>query len=465
MNRLFAKIFFWFWLTSIAVVMATAIATVQFNRSIGGDPLKAHFQRTQSAYAQAANSILDTQGLGGLGVWMGELQGPGGARGSLQLLNDMGQAVFGPSAAHDISAVLAPRERGVAPPATIEGVFIDPIYGPDGERFWFVSDMRPAAHMNRIFHMGPRIPGIGGFRLLLAVLVSGVVCYGLARYLTKPIRRLQAASAEIANGNFNVRIDDGRRRDELGDLGRDFDRMAAHLERLQTSQQQLLRDVSHELRSPLARLQVAVGLALQRGDEKVLPELERIEREAEALEELIAQLLSVARLESGATTLAHEDVVIDELLELIVHDANYESGNDNKVVTLVATNGAVVIGDSTLLKSAIENVVRNALTHTPEASEVEITAALASEEQAVSILVRDHGPGVAEEMIGELFKPFVRGDYARDRESGGYGIGLAIADAAIQRHGGRINARNHPNGGFCVEINLPCKRRESERDT
>jgi len=460
MNRLFAKIFLWFWLTTISVVVVTAIATVQFNNSFGGDPLREHFKRTQSAYAEAAGSILDTQGLGDLEDWMRELEGPGGASGRLQLLDDAGRAVFGVPAAADITAAIAARDSGVAPPALLKGVFFDPIYGPDGERYWFVSDMRLRRHSGArpgwLFHDRSRLPGIGGFRLAIAVLVSGIVCYGLARYLTTPIRRLQAASAEIADGNFSIRVDAGRRRDELGDLGRDFDRMAEHLERLNASQQQLLRDVSHELRSPLARLQIAVALARQRGGDLVGSELDRIEREAEALEELIRQLLSVARLESGAAELSLEDLAIDELVKSIAHDANYEGREDGKAVTVGGMSDARVHGDRAMLKSALENVVRNALRHAPEDSGIEINVTKDDDGRHATIVVRDHGPGVPEALIGELFKPFVRGDYARDRRSGGYGIGLAIADAAIRCHQGTISASNHPDGGFCVEIRLPC---------
>ena len=460
MNRLFAKIFLWFWATTITVVVATAIATMQFNRSFGIDPLRAHFQRTQSAYAEAAGSILDTQGLDELRIWMQELQGPGGAPGQLQLLDDGGRAVFGAAAAADITAVLSARDNGVATPAMLDDVFFDPIYGLDGERYWFVSDMRRShrrgAHITRVLRIGPHAPGVGGFRLGVAVLVSGIVCYGLARYLTKPIGRLQAASAQIAGGNFTVRVDDGRRRDELGDLGRDFDRMAAHLERLNTSQQQLLRDVSHELRSPLARLQVAVGLARQRGGDSVKVELDRIEQEAEALEELIGQLLSVARIESSTARLRHEEVSIDELIRTVARDASFEGIDGSKMVDINGTSNAVVSGDRAMLKSALENVVRNALRHTPEHTAIEITVKKHCAGRQVMILVRDFGPGVPEELIGELFKPFVRVDYARDRGSGGSGIGLAIADAAVRRHGGAIKASNHPAGGLCVEIFLPC---------
>ncbi len=465
MKSLFAKIFLWFWATTIAVAIVTAIATTQFNRSFGADPLRAHFQRTQAAYAEAADSILDTGGLDGLRIWMQELQGPGGPPGHLQLLDDGGRAVFGASAVEDITAAVSARDNGVASPATLAGVFFDPVYSPDGERYWFVSDMRqhhhPGTRVGRMFGLAPRPPGIGGFRLGVALLVSGIVCYGLARYLTKPIVRLRAASAEIAGGNFAVRVDDEGRRDELGALGRDFDRMAEHLERLNASQRQLLRDVSHELRSPLARLQVAVGLARQRGGEVVEAELDRIEHEAEALEELIQQLLSVARIESSGSELLRSEISIDELIGAVARDAEFEGRDGGKRVEVKGSSNAVVLGDNAMLSSAVENVVRNALRHTPDGTAIEITANKRGDGRQVLILVCDHGPGVPEALIGELFKPFVRVDYARDREGGGSGIGLAIADAAIRRHGGAIRASNGPAGGLCVEIDLPCESRRS----
>jgi len=458
-NRLFAKIFLGFWLTTIAVVIITAFATMQLNRSLGDDPMTRHFERTQAAYAAAANAILDSGGLAELGVWIRELRGPGGAPGRLQLLDDRGRALFGPPAAQDVGDAVANRGSDIALPIVDGGVFFDPLYGSDGERYWFVSDMRHAARLRAgafaRARFGPRGAVGGGLRLFIAILVSGFICYALARYLTQPVRRLQTASAEIANGNFKFRVEDPGRHDELGDLGRDFDRMADRLERLQASQQQLLRDVSHELRSPLARLQVALGLARQRGGAAVAGELDRIEREAEALEDLIGQLLSVARLESGVGELAQSDISVDELLDAIVRDANFEGIGDGKTVDLASTTHATLRGDRAMLKSALENVVRNALIHTSKGTSVDVSAVAAADGTRVSIRIRDHGPGVDEALLADLFKPFVRAEFARDRDSGGFGIGLAIADAAVKRHGGSIVASNHSDGGFCVDITLP----------
>jgi two-component system sensor histidine kinase CpxA len=454
MNRLFAKIFVAFWITTIAVVLATAFATMQINRSLSEDPLQAHFFRTQSAYAEAAASILDSQGLDALRLWMHELHGPGGVHGHLQLLGDDGSALFGSPSAGDISAALAAKRSGVSSPEVINGVFFDPLYGPDGERFWFVSDMRRNPKLGPMFRNPARPRGPTGIRFAIAILISGLICFTLARYLTIPIRRLQAASAEISSGNFKVRVDSGRRGDELGDLGRDFNRMAEQLEQLESSREQLVRDVSHELRSPLARLEIALGLARKRAQGKLNAELDRIGLEAQSLEDLIQQLLSISRIESGVADLAADPLPIDELVDEVANDADYEAADAGKTVTVEGRTDFLIRADRALLKSAIENVVRNALTHTPARSAVKINLRCDAEDVAI-ITVDDSGPGVADDRIEELFKPFVRGDVARARETGGFGIGLAIADASVRRHGGTISARNRSGGGFRVEIRLP----------
>ncbi|MFT4582500.1 MAG: two-component system sensor histidine kinase CpxA [Gammaproteobacteria bacterium] len=450
MNRLFTKLFLAFWMTTIAVVAITVIVTTQVNRSRGDDSLQAYFKRTQSAYAQAASSILDSEGLDELRLWMIELQGPGGVDGRLQLLGDSGKAVFGSAPARDIRSALAERKAQVGPPSELNGVFFDPLYGPAGERYWFVSDMRGSRRLGA----QPIGPALRGFRLTVAILVSSLVCLILARYLATPIRKLQAATAEIAAGNYKVRVNMRRRRDELGDLGRDFDRMAEQLERLDAAQHQLIRDVSHELRSPLARLHIALGLAQRRLGDAVSDDLGRIQCEAQALEELIRQLLSVSRLESGLTDVSEDVVSIGDVVRTVVADANFEGADKAKSVVFESCTNATVRGDRSLLQSVFENVVRNALMHTPSGTTVKIHSQLAGDSDIV-VAVEDCGPGVPEAQIEAIFKPFVRGDYARNRASGGYGIGLAIAHAAVKKHGGAITAANRTDGGFCVKISLP----------
>jgi two-component system sensor histidine kinase CpxA len=248
----------------------------------------------------------------------------------------------------------------------------------------------------------------------------------------------------------------GGRRDEVADLARDFDQMAERLQRLIGAQQQLLSDVSHELRSPLARLQVALGLARQRDDDQANAELDRIEREADRLNELIGQLLSLTRVESD-TLLSHsEPVDLVALLTEIAESTNFEVRALNCQVRIVNSVAATVEANEPLLRSALENVVRNAAKYTGANSSVDI-ALQHDPEQAGWLLIQvcDHGPGVPENMLTRLFEPFVRVSSARDRNSGGYGLGLAIAKRAIHLHGGEIFASNDSDGGLNVNIRLP----------
>jgi two-component system sensor histidine kinase CpxA len=301
--------------------------------------------------------------------------------------------------------------------------------------------------------------------LALAVLVSGIVCYVLARYVTSDVRRLRAATQQLAAGDLNARAvaPKGRRRDELAELVRDFNTMASRLQDLVSAQSRLLNDISHELRSPLARLNVALGLAWQRAGEEASSALERIELEANRLNELIGRLLTLARLEGGEDGMRRTPVALDELVRDIAEDADFEAQTRQCRVRSVIQNDAMVFGNASLLHSAIENVVRNAMRHTCDGTEVEIRLtkeATHGRDQAV-VRVIDHGPGVPQESLDKLFRPFYRLDDARGRQTGGVGLGLAITDRAVRLHGGSVRAANRPEGGLMVEIRLPLEFRET----
>jgi two-component system sensor histidine kinase CpxA len=297
-------------------------------------------------------------------------------------------------------------------------------------------------------------------RCIAVLLTTGLICYALARHLTAPIMQLQATVRRLASGDLEARMGPslGIRKDELAALAHDFDLMADKLQNLLLSQTRLLGDISHELRSPLTRLGVAHDLALHHAAtgnlEAIDDDLQRISYEAQRLDALIEQLLTLARLDTqsdGGAQLKTE-VNLATLLREIAEDAAFEAQSQSKQIQIGECENCTVIGDAELLRSAIENVVRNALRYTVENSTVLLT--LRCTEQAI-ITVRDHGPGVPESELNNLFRPFYRVAEARDRQSGGAGLGLAITQRAIHTHGGSIVARNAPDGGLEVEIRLP----------
>lgn len=297
------------------------------------------------------------------------------------------------------------------------------------------------------------------YRLALVSIVSALISYFLARYLTAPTTILRRAAHRLASGDLAARVGPqmGRRRDELTDLGRDFDLMAARIEDLIRAQRHLLADISHELRSPLARLNVAVDLAMLDADDSMRAFLGRIERESGRLNALVGQLLTLSKLESGAAETPGEAVDLAKLVAEIVADANFEAHGQNRGVSLIWSQPCHVTGHANLLHSAIENVTRNALRFTPEGTEVEIELHTVRRNggDAACVAVRDFGPGVPPEALDQLFRPFYRVEDARERSSGGVGLGLSIASRAAQFHGGEITAANAPSGGLVVEIFLP----------
>jgi len=322
-----------------------------------------------------------------------------------------------------------------------------------GENYLMLMELPPGP---RVFFGPHGIPGLG---LIIAVLSSGLVCYFLSRYLTSPIVRLRAATQQLSAGDLTARAGavPKSRRDELSQLVRDFDTMAERLENLVNAQSRLLKDISHELRSPLARLNVALALARQRTGPEAQSSLARIELEAERLNELIGRLLTVARMEGGEDSIRMSIVNLEDLIREVARDADFEAQGRKCHVRCLVDLNVLVSGNPELLHSAIENVVRNATRYTREGSEVEVSLARMDDgplPQAV-IRVLDSGPGVPEGVLKDLFRPFYRLDDARNRQTGGVGLGLAITERAVRLHGGTVKASNRPEGGLCVEIRLP----------
>jgi signal transduction histidine kinase len=288
--------------------------------------------------------------------------------------------------------------------------------------------------------------------LLLFSVAGGIFCFFISRYLTKPLEKLSAAAASIAEGRLETRVDPSlrNRRDEIAGLARNFDRMAERIEALINGQRRLLGDVSHELRSPLSRLIVALSLVKQGPAEEVAENLERIGIEARRLDTLIGQLLALTRIDSGVDRGTATPFDLTSLVQEVANDGNFEARARNRHVVIQQADACTVTGYEELLRSAVENVVRNAIRYTAEGSAVEISLRIV--DSGARLQVRDYGPGVPESMLAQIFLPFQRGS---NSDSEGAGLGLAIAERAVNVHRGTIRAMNAPGGGLIVAVDLP----------
>ena len=319
-----------------------------------------------------------------------------------------------------------------APDGEVLTMLVAPVRAP--EAFWSSQDIRVLL-------------------FVFALAISGLVSYALAAAVSRPVGKLREATVSLADGNLDVRVADsmGRRRDELGLLGRDFDAMAEKLQRVAMQQTELSRNISHELRSPLARIRVAVELARRSAGD--LPEFERLDLESERLDALVGQILSYNKLETDAEQ-ESETIELADVLNEVRENVNYEYGAERVVLDPAPDSGIVVRGYRGALLSALENIVRNAVRHSPGNESVSI--ALASTDDQITIAVEDKGPGVPEEDLGRLFEPFFRTRRSAEQDgNGGTGLGLAIAERAVQLHDGHIEARNGGDGGLIVRIRLP----------
>jgi len=449
MKSLFVRIFLSFWIAQALFVVLAILVTVAFR------PRAATWEALRTTVLNDAVNAYEEGGEQQLRQYLDSVDEREHVRAYLfdENGNDVSRrgapdwairvAAGGPRAPHD--GFLFP-----APP-----VQRDSRASSDGKhRYTIVLGFPPGP---RVF-IGPR--GVPLTGLIIGVITSGLVCYLLSWFLTKPIVRLRTATRQLAAGDLTARTGarTGVRSDEVAGLMRDFDAMAERIETLLNAQSRLLNDISHELRSPLARLNVALGLARQRADVESADMLDRIELEASRLNELIGRILTLARLEDGEQLVPQTPVPLDELIANVTDDADFEAqARHCHVQTDIPEGDWEVRGNASLLHSAIENVVRNAIRYTQEGTSVEIT--LSSEPRAGSaeavVRVSDAGPGVPPDALSKLFEPFYRLDDARGRLTGGVGLGLAITERAVRFHGGRVSASNRQGGGLTIELRLP----------
>jgi len=451
-RSLFLKIFLWFWTT----VLVTAIALVM--TFIFGPG------RVSSRWHSALTNTARSSGM----IVVEELErgGPAAASSYIQsferdtqlracLFNVDGTRVVG----SDCNTFADLRSRATTsrgPEFGIRYGFVRVallLTGRSGHDYIFATEL-PA---------GPRAAlgmdkGAMALRLVVAFSVSGFVCYLLTAYLTGPILRLREVAQQLAQGQLSARasITTKRPGDELDALARDFNTMADRIEQLLSRLRQLIFDISHELRSPLARLNVALDLARD-GKTGQLP-FDHMERDLARLDEMLERLLTLAKLDSTSTQVTMTSLDIAEIVGRIAADAAFEAQKRNVVVVFAAQAHQHIRGNAELLHSAIENVVRNAVRYTEEGTAVEISLTL-HDESRLLLEVRDHGSGIPEEDLERIFQAFHRVAEARERKSGGVGLGLAIADRVVRLHGGAIRAENVQPGGLKVSIELPVPTR------
>ena len=446
MRSLFLKIFLSFWLAQALFLVLAILVTLAIRQQA-----ESAWETEQAQILSQAVQAYESGGQAALAQYLDQVRQSQGVRAFLLDEND--QELSGrrlPDWAKD-----GERRRPRPPRGSFLGWMAarpqrQSITSASGHRYTLVMFPPPHGPFGDL--------GIHGLGIFSAILSSGLVCYLLARYLTSPVVRLRAATQRLAAGDLSARagVPPAGRHDELAELVRDFDTMADRLETSVKAQARLLNDISHELRSPLARLNVALGLSRQRSGPEAQSSLERIELEANRLNELIGRLLTIARLESGDQAMKKVPIRLQELIREIAQDAEFEAQSRKCRVDVTKVEDCIVMGDPSLLRSAIENVVRNAIQYTREGTDVQIGLECkegTSGTEAV-IKISDFGPGVPEEALDKLFRPFYRIDDDRGRQTGGVGLGLAIAERAVRLHAGTIQANNRSDGGLMIEIRL-----------
>jgi signal transduction histidine kinase len=466
MRTLFIKIFLSFWLATALTSIAYSLLTLSTQIGQGSKLRQCVLSDRQqmagemlAMFGQIAPALYEREGTAPLDRYTRKR--PGSTEVMAYLFDATGRPLISSRdipAAVQAEAAKAARSGGLSCSDSKEYITLaQPVAGPTGRDYIAAVGMQALPHW-ALQRWEPVVRSFG-IRMAIALLFGGIICYVLAWRLTAPIRRLRTAAQRLASGDLSARVGEARekRGDEVADLGCDLDRMAERIEALMESQKRLVRDVSHELRSPLARFNVALGLARQHCSSAADRYFDRIECDAERLNELIGELLTLTLLESGTEQLVREPLALDALVVKVAQDAEFEAKSRGKSVAVIASELVVVEGNGELLRRALENVVRNAVRYTRESMAVQIALQRVQEEGAVYavITVRDYGPGAPEAALAKLFLPFYRVDDARDRQSGGTGIGLAITDRAVRLHNGTVNARNATGGGLLIEIRLP----------
>ena len=449
MRSLFFKIFIIFWIAQTLIFLISTALILARRFPHPASMLDPAFSSLRTEASQAMQSF-DADGCAGF-------EGFAHQRGdAFALVDEKGQVVCG-NRSLSIEAQVPSTTEIYGRQLGQDTVWTLPATSANGQRLRFLVSVHRERHTwyGDLLHFA--FP-----QLLVAVAVGGLTTFLLVMIFTRPVINLREAARQLAMGRLNARAKQNRKSsilhaDEFDALVHDFNHMAERLESLVNAQKMLLRDVSHELRSPLARASVALELARDDADSTMATHLNRIQRETERLNQLIGQLLTLSSMEANEEEVGFERIALNDLLVEIVSDANYEAHQRNCSVNFERGDSLEIVGRRELVYRAVENVVRNAIRFTEEGTAVEIRTASVQDGQKkmASIQVSDHGPGIPDQEIDSIFRPFYKVDQARSPQTGGFGVGLAIADRSVKLHKGDLRAFNRESGGLTIEIRFP----------
>jgi signal transduction histidine kinase len=451
MPNLFLKIFLWFWF-GMSIVMCVFFSVTHV-------PVRANRALVQSLsipdHAQRISEIFETYGPQEFVNRFHDFQKP--FHGAWYFFDQDGKELQGeavPVAVLKIERAAAADDQTQYVTSSGHQLLAQRAISSTGRHYVLVRDLNYSA-LDNILTAARQIEGP---QFVAVLLCSMLVSFWLAHRITVPVRKLRTAAEQLASGNLAARVSGSAvdQHDEIAQLSRDFNSMAQRIESLVSSQRRLITDISHELRSPLARLSIALGLARKHANYQIIGDLDRIERESERLNDLIGNLLELYRIEGRAAFPEDKQLVaLDELVDEIAADVDYEAQSHTRGVRILHTEPCSILGIPELVHSAIENIVRNGIRYTKPGTEVEISLQVCRDEGGAVIHVRDHGDGVPPEDLQNIFRPFFRVQGARERSSGGTGLGLAITERSVQLHGGSVKAKNAQGGGLIVELWFP----------
>lgn len=449
MRSLFFKIFIIFWIAQSLIFVITTAFILSRRFPHPASMLDPAFTSLHYEAALALKAF-DSQGCEGFEAFAKERNE------ILSLVDETGGTVCG-QAGLSVPAQIVSETEINGRQVGKNTVWTFPATSASGRKFRFLV-LVPAHHENHTWYSDllhfafPQLP--------VAIAVGGLTTFVLVMIFTRPVIQLRKAARELAGGKLNTRVKEADRKsllkvDEFEALVHDFNHMAERLESLVGAHKLLLRDVSHELRSPLARVNVALELSREDADSKMGSHLDRIERETERLNQLIGQLLTLSSMEATENLEKPESVSLKQMLEEMLPDSEYEARQRGATVELHAKCECVVQGRRELLYRAIENVIRNAIRYTEAGTQVEVRLHEDGLSHAAIVEVGDRGPGIPESELDAIFRPFYRVDVARNAQTGGFGVGLAIAERAVKLHNGQIRALNRLGGGTTIRISLP----------